>query len=126
VQLFCCEVGKAIGSGDVTLAPDPYWCETRFLADAPERITRSLADSSIVIVKGDFNYRRGMRDTIWPANTDARSALGISGEISPHLFLRTMKSDCLAGVDTETTRELDKSEPGWRTAGRHGVIQLVL
>ncbi len=126
VQSFCSEVGVAIEDGSITLAPDPYWCETRFLTDAPEHISRSLDDSSMVIIKGDFNYRRGMRDTIWPYGTDAPTAMGITRNLSPHLFLRTMKSDCLAGTDTEKTGTLDINEPGWRTAGRHGVIQLVL
>jgi damage-control phosphatase, subfamily III len=78
----------------------------------------------MVIIKGDFNYRRVFRDTIWPDGTEPAAALGFSPSY-PVLLLRTMKSDCLVGVKGETNRHLDETEPGWRTAGKRGVIQLV-
>lgn len=128
VRQFAREVRACCESGVMALRPDHFWCETEFLADMPPRIAEPFRDAALVIIKGDFNYRRVFRDTIWEAGTDPAAATGLYGDDSfdtPLLLLRTMKSDCLAGVDKEKTDLLDASEPGWRTAGKHGVIQLV-
>ncbi len=114
----------AFERGQLSVAPDQYWCGTRYLPGAPERITRLLADAAILVVKGDFNYRRVFRDTIWSAATDAEHALGCRYPF-PIVLLRTMKSDCLVGCDNTVVNTLDRTEPGWRTAGKRGVIQLV-
>lgn len=79
----------------------------------------------MVVVKGDFNYRRVFRDTIWSRDTDPGDAAGATFSY-PILLLRTMKSDCLVGVPNHVTDPLDEAEPGWRTAGKRGVIQLLV
>lgn len=124
VRDFCGDALRAIQEGEILLAPDPYWCETQFLCDAPPRIRSALQGAAAVVVKGDFNYRRVMRDTIWPAGTVCPEAMGATG-LPPLILLRTMKSDCLAGASEPTCRWLDDEEPGWRTAGRRGLIQVV-
>lgn len=139
VTRFAKEVRNAMDRGSIVLVPDPFWCETRFLSEMPARLAEPFSEASMVIVKGDFNYRRALRDTIWTPNTTLEEAMGLteagahgppSASISgaaetPWLFLRTMKSDCLVGVDAEIADALDEGEPGWRTAGRRGVIQLL-
>jgi damage-control phosphatase, subfamily III len=124
VRRFVSDTENEIHNGTIRLAPDDYWCGVTFLADMPRRLHTFLADASMVIIKGDFNYRRVFRDTIWPDGTEPAAALGFSPSY-PVLLLRTMKSDCLVGVKGETNRHLDETEPGWRTAGKRGVIQLV-
>lgn len=124
VRCFAGAMEPLLESLSITIAPDDYWCTARFMTDMPPRITRLLSDASVIIVKGDFNYRRVMRDTVWPAGIDPRAASGIPLPV-PFLLLRTLKSDCLVGVPKSTASVLDTDEPGWRTAGRRGVIQLV-
>ncbi|TVR67313.1 MAG: DUF89 family protein [Spirochaetaceae bacterium] len=128
VQRFARDVRELHDSGDLTLRPDPFWCGTEFLEEMPLRIAQPFSEAALLIVKGDFNYRRVFRDTIWESDTDPAAATGLYREDSfstPVLLLRTMKSDCLVGVDAATTNTLDRSHPGWRTAGHHGVVQLV-
>lgn len=124
VRRLAAAVQAEFDRGALSLAPDDYWCGTRFLTSMPTRIREALAGAGLVIVKGDFNYRRVFRDTIWPAGTDPRAAAGAAFPY-PILLLRTMKSDCLVGVAEHVTSPLDETEPGWRTAGRRGVIQLL-
>lgn len=132
VSWFAGEVQAALDEGRILLAPDQYWCETEFLSAMPPRIAKALSGAALTIVKGDFNYRRAFRDTIWEPETELPAAMGPrdgseaarSMGSTPWLFLRTMKSDCLLGVNREQAEELDRSEPGWRTDGRRGVIQL--
>ena len=134
VRHFCQMIQILIDTNRITLAPDDYWCRTQFLCDMPDRIFQLFSNSLMVVVKGDFNYRRAMGDTIWEPDTPGREAMGFQqtripgnskGEPVPFLFLRTMKSDCLAGVPERVTTKLDTVEPGWRIQGRRGLIQLV-
>ncbi|MEX2444113.1 MAG: ARMT1-like domain-containing protein [Alkalispirochaeta sp.] len=124
VRHLAATVRAEFNAGTLSLAPDDYWCTTRFLAAMPHRVNAALAGAGLVIVKGDFNYRRVFRDTIWSENTDPRAAVGATFPY-PILLMRTMKSDCLVGVPNRITDPLDDAEPGWRTAGRRGVIQLL-
>ena len=117
-------VRHAFDAGRITIAPDDFWCRTRFLAEMPGRIAAVLEKAALVIVKGDLNYRRVFRDTIWTPDVSTGSAVGRALSF-PVLLLRTMKSDCLVGVAPETREKLDRDEPGWRTAGRRGLIQMV-
>jgi len=125
VRSVAAAVQAEFRSGALTLAPDDFWCTTRFLSGMPPRIEATLDGAGLVIVKGDFNYRRVFRDTIWSHETEPTAAMGTTVPF-PILLLRTMKSDCLVGVPREITDPLDNAEPGWRTAGRRGVIQLVV
>jgi hypothetical protein len=133
VSWFAGEVQQALDEGRILLAPDQYWCETEFLSAMPPRIAKALSGGALTIVKGDFNYRRAFQDTIWDPGMQLDSAMGLAGgsdaarstKGTPWLFLRTMKSDCLLGVDREQAEALDRSEPGWRTDGRRGVIQFI-
>lgn len=115
---------QAFESGQITLAPDSYWCSTYFLDQMPNRITQSLSGAGMVIFKGDFNYRRVMRDTPWPAGTPAVAATG-QVELPATLLLRTMKSDVTWGIPQHVLDELDRAEPQWRTSGERAVIQLL-
>ncbi|MFW5826606.1 MAG: ARMT1-like domain-containing protein [Alkalispirochaeta sp.] len=125
VRALSSAVQAEFRSGALTIAPDDFWCTTRFLTMMPPRIETVLDGAGLVIVKGDFNYRRVFRDTIWSPGTEPTAAAGRTFPY-PILLLRTMKSDCLVGVPREITEPLDTTEPGWRTAGRRGVIQLVV
>ncbi|MFW5695036.1 MAG: ARMT1-like domain-containing protein [Alkalispirochaeta sp.] len=124
VRHFAAAVRTEFNSGTLSLAPDDYWCTTRFLVAMPPRIASTLQGATLVIVKGDFNYRRVFRDTIWSPDITPQAAAGTTFPY-PILLLRTMKSDCLTGVARTVTDSLDTTERGWRTAGKRGVIQLV-
>lgn len=133
VRTFAGYVSDALDTGALGLAPDPYWCETAFLDAMPDHLAGLFAGARMVIVKGDFNYRRAFRDTTWPVGTEPAAAMGLAAGRSsvaaaakvPWLFLRTMKSDCLVGVGEADWSDLDTREPGWCTAGKRAVMQLV-
>lgn len=115
-----------LADGAYRIIPDDYWCQTLFWTEMPPRVERTFAGAALVVVKGDFNYRRVMRDTIWAPGVPARAASGLEGSSHPPLLLlRTMKSDCIAGTDGATCAALDHTDPRWRINGKRGVIQLV-
>jgi hypothetical protein len=104
------------------LAPDPFWSGPRFLWEAPAHITDALAKASIVVIKGDANYRRLVGDAVWPVGatfTDAAAYLRTSV-----VCARTLKSDSRVGLPHELEDRLDAENPRWRVDGSRGLVQL--
>jgi uncharacterized protein with ATP-grasp and redox domains len=108
-------------AGRLALAPHPFWSGPRFLWDAPEPLRRTLDGASLVVVKGDANYRRVVGDAMWPPSARFGEACGYLQ--APAVCLRTMKSDPVLGLPDGLAERLDASEPRWRVDGRRGVIQ---
>jgi hypothetical protein len=114
-------VVEAFGQGRFVLAPDPFWSGPRFLRDAPAHVLEALRSATIVVCKGDANYRRAVGDAVWPASASFAEACAPLG--APLVAVRTMKSDALAGVPEDLAARLDASDPKWRIEGGRGVIQ---
>ena len=108
-------------SGRLALAPDPFWSSPRFLSGAPPHLREHLASATILVLKGDANYRRVVDDAFWPAATPFAEAC--AGLPFPLVCLRTMKSDAVLGLPPGVAERLDASEPTWRIDGTRGVIQ---
>jgi Damage-control phosphatase ARMT1-like domain len=115
---------QAFAAGRLMLAPDPFWSGPRFLWEAPPHLVRTLARASLVVFKGDANYRRVVGDALWPA--DDPFAVAAAYAPSPLLCLRTMKSDSVVGLPHGLAERLDASDPGWRLDARRGVAQAFL
>ncbi|MXS84774.1 protein-glutamate O-methyltransferase family protein [Nitrosomonas sp. HPC101] len=79
-------------------------------------------DSALVILKGDLNYRLFAGDRRWPHTAEKDYFLQRFGRSA--LFLRTLKSEVLAGLSAETFAQTRRLEPDWLTSGRHGIIQV--
>ncbi len=105
----------------LSFAPDPYWSGPHFLADMPSHLREQLASASVLVMKGDANYRRVVRDAMWPPQ--ATFADACAGLPCPVVCLRTMKSDGIAGLRPELVERLDATEPRWRIDGKRGVVQ---
>jgi uncharacterized protein with ATP-grasp and redox domains len=111
----------AFDAGRLVLAPDPFWSGPRFLWEAPPYLVRTLATATLVVVKGDANYRRVVGDALWPP--DASFAAATAYAPSPLLCLRTMKSDSVLGLPRGLAERLDATDPPWRIDARRGVVQ---
>jgi hypothetical protein len=113
---------EAFDSGRLMLAPDPFWSGPRFLWEAPPHIARALSAATLVLVKGDANYRRVVGDALWPPDAPFAAAAGYA--TFPMLCLRTMKSDSVLGLPPGLAERLDASEPRWRIDARRGLAQV--
>jgi hypothetical protein len=113
---------RAFDAGRLRLSPDPFWSGPSFLWDAPDHVARALREASIVVVKGDANYRRVIGDAVWPDGAQLGDAAAYVG--APLLCVRTLKSDALVGLPSELAHGLDSTDPRWRIDGRRGLIQL--
>lgn len=114
-------LGARFEEGRLRLAPDPFWSSPRFLWRAPARVLDALASASVVLFKGDANYRRVVGDAPWPPSTPLSQVCAYVG--APVVCLRTMKSDAVLGLPPGVAEALDAAEPRWRIDGRRGVIQ---
>ena len=123
-QALAARLRTAFGEGRLRLRPDPFWSGPGFLEQAPPRVVRSLERATIVVFKGDANYRRVVRDRLWAADAPFSDACGMFP--FPLLCLRTMKSDALLGLPPGLAPRLDAEEPRWRIDGQRGVAQLHL
>ncbi len=112
---------RAFDERRLRILPDPFWNGPRFLWDRAPRIARALDDATLVIFKGDANYRRVVGDALWPAETSFAEVTRYFP--APLLCLRTMKSDAVAGLPPGLAAKLDGVDHDWRINGRRGVIQ---
>jgi uncharacterized protein with ATP-grasp and redox domains len=109
-------------NGRLRLIQHPFWTSPHPLWQLPPDLRQKLAASSLIISKGDANYRRALGDAPWPHTTPIQRI--VSYLPAPILFLRTCKSEVLAGVAYSRLDELDLEED-WLVNGRWGIIQLV-
>jgi damage-control phosphatase, subfamily III len=97
-----------------------------------EEIDRDLyldlkANSSLVIFKGDLNYRKLLGDLNWPYDTKLSVALRNFRPTSI-CAIRTLKADLCVNIDLdESTNPAIKEarkNPKWMISGEYGIIQL--
>ncbi|HEX6756511.1 MAG TPA: ARMT1-like domain-containing protein, partial [Mycobacteriales bacterium] len=111
-------------AGDGRLAVRAHWFsaapyELRLM---PADLAGELASASLVLVKGDLNYRRLVGDRRWDPTTPLAAILDYLP--TPVLALRTLKSDVVVGLDPGTVAALEASGGAWRTDGTHALVQL--
>jgi hypothetical protein len=107
--------------GRLRLRTDDFWTAPLRMSDMPLRLRRQLSGSSLIIVKGDMNYRRLLGDYIWPFTTPFEDI--VSYAPAPLVALRTLKAELAAGLAPGQQQALDRVDPDWMTSGRWGVIQ---
>lgn len=104
----------------VMSAPD-FFCSPLSFHDLPAELLGEIAGATLTVFKGDLNYRRLVGDRLWPETTSfAALTAYLPGPVAA---LRTCKSDVAVGLSERTVAELDASEPDWRFAGKHAVVQ---
>lgn len=112
---------RAFDAGQLRVLPDFYWNGPRFLWERPARIAAELDRATMVIFKGDANYRRVIGDALWAPETTTSAATEYFP--APLLLLRTMKSDAVVGLPAGLAERLDTVDREWRLNARRGLIQ---
>lgn len=94
---------------------------------APDLYQKFLESSSLVIFKGDLNYRKLIADLDWPFDTKLKTA---ARQFQPAnvCAIRTIKADLIAGLDLTNPKYLDVikmfgSSRKWMNTGDYGIIQ---
>lgn len=97
---------------------DPFWTSPLAMWDMPSQLHAMLAQSNLVISKGDANYRRLLGDRHWPASMPFSVVLQYMPV--PVLSFRTLKSEIVTGLPKE---RVPGNDPDWMSNGRWGLIQ---
>lgn len=119
-----------LDSGFWELHDDKFWTLPHDYAQmqtiAPN-LHKTLASSSLIIFKGDLNYRKLTGDRKWHLLTPFRVALrGFAP--APLVALRTAKADVVAGIeDVNIFARINNNElpRDWMISGDFGLIQFV-
>jgi hypothetical protein len=118
---FIDELDHLIKSGDITLCADECWTDYVEYQRLPSAIMLDLNRSSLLVFKGDLNYRKLVGDYHWEYSTKTAGILNYFR--TDVMILRVLKSELAAGLAPEvTTRFTDKS---WLTSGKYGIIEYV-
>ncbi len=110
----------ALDEGRMHLAPGAFWNSPYVLREMPKRLMEAFKGATLVIIKGDLNYRRMVDDVLWATDTPFADVTDYFP--APLLALRTMKSDAVVGMASGLAEQLDGEDARWRVNGKRGVI----
>ncbi|MBV6627495.1 MAG: protein-glutamate O-methyltransferase family protein [Rivularia sp. (in: Bacteria)] len=122
VKNFAHRLRNYITSEQLILTDDYFWTSPLPFWEIPESKKNELSNSSLLIVKGDANYRRLLGDRHWHFSSNFMDIVCYLPV--PTLALRTLKSEVAAGIPQLTIDKTAKSDPDWLTNGSWGLIQL--
>ncbi|MDC7240052.1 MAG: damage-control phosphatase ARMT1 family protein [Spirochaetales bacterium] len=107
--------------GRLELSAHPFISGGRLYSGMPAGLTADLSQSSLIIFKGDLNYRRLVGDNYHPCDTETASILTwLPADI---LISRILKSEVVVGLTPDTTP--DRKNTQWMYNGKYGLIEYV-
>ncbi len=107
----------------ITLQTENFWISPLVCWEMDEPVRDGLRRSSLLISKGDANYRRWVGDRHWPYDAPIEPILAYRP--APLLLLRVLKAEVVAGLKSGQAEAMDQKEPSWLYNGAWGVIQFV-
>jgi len=123
VQLLAQRLQDYLATGRLCLHDDLFWTSPLAFWEMPEALQQKLAPSSLILSKGDANYRRCLGDRQWSFTTTFQEI--VSYFPAPLAALRTLKSELAVGLKQSQLEALWQEDPHWLTNGQWGVIQFV-
>lgn len=100
-----------------------FWTSFKGFRRFPPTLRADLAQSNLVILKGDANYRRLLDDRHWPFTARLEDV----ADYFPTSFvsLRTLKAELIVGLQPGQAEALSAQDPEWLTNAKRGLIHLV-
>lgn len=102
---------------------DYYWTSPLAGWEMPGQMREELSKASLVLSKGDANYRRWLGDRHWAYDAPVEAILSYSP--APIGLLRVLKSEVAAGIPEDTLSRMLHLDPGWMTNGKWGIVQFI-
>ncbi len=106
--------------GGLQLLDHPFWNSPCHFTKLPPAITEGFSRDTILIFKGDANYRRLFEDREWPYTMPLEGMLGYLNH--PCFSIRTLKSEIVLGLSEHKLRSLFDTDKDWLTNGKYGLI----
>jgi hypothetical protein len=123
VQPIGRRLGQELEEGGLALQEHWFWNGPLPFCEMPRELSRELAASDLVLIKGDASYRRLVGDRKWPPATRMETLTRYFP--APLAVLRTLKSELVIDLEPGQAERLDLEDPEWRTNGRRGIIRVV-
>ena len=123
VQSLSRRLQNYMEQGRLLCRNDYFWTSPLVFWEMPEALRNELAPSSLILLKGDANYRRCLGDRQWSFTTAFEDIVNYFP--APLAALRTLKSEITVGLQLEQIETLNQEDPQWLTNGQWGVIQFV-
>jgi uncharacterized protein with ATP-grasp and redox domains len=112
-----------INANRIKLITNPFYTSCFMFRKLPDKLSRELASSDLVILKGDVNYRRLLDDCHWPYTIPMEKITSYFP--APFVTLRTFKGEILVDLAEGQAEEIARDDPDWLINGKRGVIRLV-
>lgn len=126
VREFGRRVRGYVEQRQIELRPVELFWTSPFGYDAMQRsaseLYADLAQSHLLIFKGDLNYRKLLGDLNWKSDTKFADVLQ-SFRPTNVCALRTIKADLICGVAVDVCANISDRNPKWMETGEYGVIQ---
>ncbi len=108
----------------LSLRDNWFWNAPLFFWEFPENLHQILSTSDFILLKGDANYRRLVGDSHWEFTTSFSDIT----RYFPATFatLRTLKSELVVGLTSETVEAIAAEDPDWLIDGNWGVAMFQL
>ncbi|CAJ0582745.1 unnamed protein product, partial [Mesorhabditis spiculigera] len=120
---------KRYEKDEIAFEADPFWTLPHAFCDMKEyapRLYTQFTESSLLVFKGDLNYRKLTGDRYWPHVTPFKETLR-GFQPCPVLALRAMKAQTAAGLcDSVVQRmrtEFGQDSYEWLVTGDYALIQ---
>ncbi len=110
-----------IALGRLRLCEDRFWTSPLAFWEMPELLQQDLAQASLVILKGDANYRRLLGDRHWSFTTSFEDIVCYFPATCA--ALRILKSEIVVGLQSGQAEALSCEDSQWLTNGQWGVVQ---
>ncbi len=112
-------LSAAYQAGVLEIRPDWFWNSSHFLWEKRD-LHELFGASSVVISKGDANFRRIVGDALWEPTTPFSQVVRYFP--APLAILRTLKSDPIIGLRGDQAEVLSSIDPDWRHSGQRGML----
>ncbi|XP_020285066.1 protein-glutamate O-methyltransferase-like isoform X2 [Pseudomyrmex gracilis] len=119
---------RLLSSGNWSVKADNYWTgpyDFKEMKEKEKDLYAQLSNATLVIFKGDLNYRKLLGDINFEYTTSFKDALG---DFQPTniLSLRTVKSDVCVGLSQGVAESLFEKDEHWMRTGQYGLIQAIV
>jgi uncharacterized protein with ATP-grasp and redox domains len=111
---------RLIGEERIQTKPHLFWNSPLPLWELPGDLKQCLKTSSLLVSKGDANYRRILGDREWDFTEAFHRAVDYLPV--PLVALRTLKAELAVGLDLDQIQTVFNQDPHWLTDGKWGVI----
>lgn len=121
-SLFAEALQAHIAKGRLNVRSHRFWNSPCHFTALPADLKNGFDAGTLLLFKGDANYRRLFEDREWPFATPASDVLGYLER--PCASIRTLKSEIVLGVQPEKAAQLANEDKDWLTNGRYGLVMV--